>query len=137
MVSRIFWIIGVGIPIYYIFYLGLIGVGLEQINYGTLYDFVPEIPIAIGFLFVGLTGIVGTSWQYNIKRMSSKHCELTNFAIVGLIVGLGYVIYNFTQNINSIPFGTYQEWLWLLGITLLAGSVGFMLYRAEKHKWPF
>jgi len=139
MVSRFFWIFGVGIPLYFLLFLGLVGLEIIPDFYSQFYDVSFLIPSSIEtsilFIAVGGIGIAGLVWHYQMMGgRHGKHCEYTSFAELGLVGALIYIVLQFSVFENRPPFGTAEDFYTLIILSLIAGTMGVILYRFEVGK---
>ncbi len=142
MVSRYFWIIGVGVPLYFLIFLGAVGVYNAyypdsdfDYTYGLSFLVPSSIETSLLFIAVGGIGTAGLMWHYMMMgKRHGKHCEYTSFAELGLIGALIYVVLQFVVWEQKPPFGTADDFINLIILGLIAGTIGVILYRVEANK---
>ena len=136
MVSKIIWIIGIGIPASLMLYFALVGFDILDDSNLWQIGYIPQIEFAWVFLAISLVAFFGLYYHVTMRSMAhGRHCELTSMveaiAVVGffvvVILGVGY----------TFPFGNYGDWFYFSLTIAIAGAMGITLYRAEMRKWPF
>ena len=117
---------GVGIPVYFMIYLGL--AGLELIP--SYFDYSPDRMYAVWFLGFGIVGTSALLFKYTNGTVRHKrHCEITSYAECAIVAGLILSVILYTSG----KFMTYDIPI-LFAISMIAGTIGLVLYRMEKKK---
>lgn len=132
-IPKIAWILGVGIPSYFLIYLGLLNLDLPlpDFSYGITLSFESAL-LAIG---VGVIASYGLFFHYtNRSSEHGRHCEYTSFAEFFLIVALIILSLNIMFGFFFEPFENEIEYIIIFGIGAIAGGIGVILYRLENDK---
>ena len=134
MVSRVFWAIGIGIPTLLMLYLGLVGLNVLDDDEWFQLGYIPSYEFSLAFIGVSLLGFFGGYYHMTMRAMQmGKHCELTSAGESIAIVGFLFVVIARLAGYN-FPIASYTDWFYFFLIIALAGGIGIILYRLEKHK---
>ena len=133
MVNKIFWLIGVGTPAFFLIYLGLFNLDVPLPDYSLGIELSFELSLfAIGF---GVLASYGLFFHNTMRSLlHTTHCEITSFTEFFLIVGLIVFSLNVLFGFFIAPFGQSIEWITVIAIASIAGGVGVILYRIDMEK---